>query len=364
MDQCKPAAGRLRLCQLSLLVALATTSCAVEIGSMSCPSCADDLHSHAASEDYDDNENRRDRWEFPTDSPQYQRARSTGMLLKRQLYDWQSDSWIESLRRNEDGSWELQGSGTRYQDGYCESSEFSMQPLAKAATCTVSWIGENLALTAAHCVEGLCQRGPEGKPKALVVFDYAIDYAGEDAATLNHIEKDNLYSCEEVVNIGSEANWHTDWAIIKLGCQESEDFESEGCVVKGREPIPYRTTPITAGEPLFIVGHPLYLPQKIVLGRAQETLRIDGETDPNEREQLLYHNMRAHIINSGSPIFDAQGNQVGIHSGGGNALAPKTTDAGCFDWGGCDDEGNDCRNWWVGFAVAEILGSIDSAFTR
>jgi len=118
---------------------------------------------------------------------------------------------------------------------------------------------------------------------------------------------------------------------------------------------------VVSGESLFMAGYPESLPLKIVTnGKVKPSLgMLDNESGARTNSKLIYHDLINHLINSGSPIFDAAGYQVGILSGGGNGLFATETGNGCNDWATCDDSGTNCTDWFVAYDLSNIVDRLD-----
>lgn len=160
--------------------------------------------------------------------------------------------------------------------GICESERFSNQ--LSAADCSGFLVGENLLVTAGHCV-----RNQLSCESSKWVFDYKVE---NDAQFEVHVSKSDVYSCKRIIERSLD-NWtKDDYALIELDRN-----------VEGRRPLEYRKKgKVQTGDPLVVIGHPSGLPSKIA----------DGA---NVRERNASHfvaNLDTYGGNSGSAVFNAQ----------------------------------------------------------
>ncbi|UJR81965.1 trypsin-like serine peptidase [Sandaracinus amylolyticus] len=180
-------------------------------------------------------------------------------------------------------------SGRRLQsdEDLCDDQRFLDQPTA--ASCSGTLIDDDLYLTAGHCVE------TEEECRALrFVFDYA--YASD--GVLETIGEDDVYGCRRLVAHRYQDSPWRDHSIIQLDRP-----------VVGRTPATLRRGAVTQGEPLVLIGYPDVIPMKI---------DASGHVnDPRAAElDRFYASVDAFGGNSGSGVFDAEGQLVGVLSGG------------------------------------------------
>ncbi len=181
--------------------------------------------------------------------------------------------------------------------GLCPSERFREQPVG--AFCSGSLVGEDLVMTAGHCItdEASCAG-------AKLVFGYAVTERGKAANTT--VPASDVYSCKKIVKrdldkpptgtvgiigaiVGNVLDTTgPDYALIQLDRK-----------VTGRRPLPInRGSKIKEGAGVFVIGHPVGLP-----------LKVAG--DAKVRSSKF---MRAHFTtdldtfggNSGSPVFNVR----------------------------------------------------------
>ncbi len=124
--------------------------------------------------------------------------------------------------------------------GVCPDERFAQQPAA--ANCSGTLVTSDTILTAGHCVDtSMC-------PELRLVFDYAIGGAGLPLP----LAAESLYSCAEVV-VRRRDGVH-DYAMIRLDRP-----------VVDRMPVRVKVgqLPLEPNAPLFTIGHPSGVPQKI-----------------------------------------------------------------------------------------------------
>lgn len=172
------------------------------------------------------------------------------------------------------------------------------------ANCSASFIGDDLVLTAAHC---FLSKGYECDTYR-VVFDYQ---RGQ-----NTVHKDQVYDCKEIVYKEFDPSIRgIDLAIIKLDRK-----------VVGRQPIRLNLdSSLKIGDPLSMIGYPLGISQKVV--DQGEVLAIDS------KNVSFKHNLDTFSVNSGGPIFNATGEQVGVLVRGTSENFSKSPGLSCQTWG-------------------------------
>lgn len=216
--------------------------------------------------------------------------------------------------------------------GLCEDEPFVEQPSISA--CTAFLVGEDLVLTAGHCVAN----------RTCSDLSFAFDYAYFDAAEVGSvpaIPTANYFQCAEIVEAHTVA-CEDDWALIRL------DRPSE------REPLEYRREGgPTVDAPLLAAGFPLAIPMKIA-GSAR-IRSID--------ELKLHTDLDIFGGNSGSPVIDARTGVIeGIHvcSEAGNTM-PDPAGRSCKVALDCGFEGESCSRWAEATRITRLAQVVDEA---
>lgn len=159
--------------------------------------------------------------------------------------------------------------------GMCANERFSDQ--ITAASCSGFLVGEDLLVTAGHCIED-----HRDCKKYSWVFDYRLNFKGDKAKT---VDSASVYNCKDIVERKLPAFGKDDYALIKLDRK-----------VTDRQPLEYRKSgKIKKGENLVVIGHPTGLPSKIA----------DGAVVRSRKAKFFVANLDTYGGNSGSAVFNA-----------------------------------------------------------
>ena len=159
--------------------------------------------------------------------------------------------------------------------GICSEERFSEQ--TTAARCSGFLVGENLLVTAGHCIKSNsdCSRYSW-------VFDYKIE--GKDDASVT-VRKENVYACKKIISQSLEGGTGDDYALIEL-----DRNVTDRRILKTR-----KTGKIAVGDKLVVIGHPSGLPTKIA----------DGSTVRKLKNKYFMADLDTYGGNSGSAVFNA-----------------------------------------------------------
>lgn len=164
-----------------------------------------------------------------------------------------------------------------YRDGnrpLCEDVRFKEQPAL--GSCTGFLVAENLLVTAGHCAAMI-----EDCQDRAWIFGVNLERSGQNL----FLEKE-IYFCKEIIS-QRYLKSRSDFAIIEL------DRKVEAIKPLTFSRVANGESPLNIGDSLFMIGHPLGLPMKIVdEGKVIDT-GIDGVTT----------SLDAFSGNSGSPVF-------------------------------------------------------------
>ncbi len=174
----------------------------------------------------------------------------------------------------------------------CAGEKFREQPIG--AFCSGSLVGEDLVMTAGHCV-----KTEEDCKNTKMVFGFAVKTAGGEATT--SVPAGEVYGCARIVKrfLGGEPGsvnpagqtLGPDFALVQLDRK-----------VTGHKPLLIdRNSALKKGSGVFVIGHPVGLP-----------LKIAGSASVRDFSKIGYFttNLDTFGGNSGSPVFNAKNNLV------------------------------------------------------
>lgn len=251
-----------------------------------------------------------DRQPLPPGSSHYEASRSVALA-------------ILSANFSETSPGKLKLEAGKMSDFVCPEEKFAGDPSMSYA-CTGFLVGPDLIATAGHCMvnTGESRNETETYCQAYAwLFDYRNDASG--GVKLSDVPADRLYRCKQVVYaVKDEDAPYRDFALVQL------DRE-----VKDRKPLKLSTAP--AAGPFHMIGHPLGAPLK--LSRGSRVL-LD---DPTRGSFLT--NLDAFEGNSGSPVFNARNEVVGILVGGTPSRSLFEPEGRtCSAYNRCREDGTGC----------------------
>ena len=180
-----------------------------------------------------------------------------------------------ALRVDSNGEYQVSGSSLQSR-GMCASERFAKQPTA--ARCSGFFVGEDLLVTAGHCV-----KSARDCSSYKWVFDYKID-PNKDSIT---VAKSAVYSCKKIIKTVLDRGSKDDYALIRLDRK-----------VVGRTALDFRRSgKVKRGTKLVVIGHPSGLPTKIADGAIVRN---------NNPGRYFVANLDTYGGNSGSAVFDAE----------------------------------------------------------
>ncbi len=159
--------------------------------------------------------------------------------------------------------------------GLCVDEPFRLQPTV--GFCSGFIVGPDLIATAGHCVND------SNCPTTAVIFDFQLTAPATPATT-----QLDTYYCQEVID---RILWgDVDYAVLRVDRP-----------IAGRAPLCVASSEVvTAGEQVFVIGHPVTLPAKVA----------DSATVGSVTPLYLSADLDTAPGNSGSPIFHANSNEV------------------------------------------------------
>jgi V8-like Glu-specific endopeptidase len=190
--------------------------------------------------------------------------------------------------------------------GLCTDQKFADEP--SIANCSGSLIAKNKVLTAAHCFS----EGTYSCPNYRLVFDYQRPRIPFEQKYI--LKADQVYSCKKILYTKFDM-WGEDLAIIELDRD-----------VTNREPVTIDTSyKLTLGEPLIMIGYPL--------GISQKAVEVGKVTKIDVRAKIFQHTLDTFSVNSGGPIFNQKGTQIGVLVRGSGQNFTEVESKQCSEWG-------------------------------
>lgn len=186
----------------------------------------------------------------------------------------------------------------------CSDQRFIEQPIA--AFCSGTLVAPEVIVTAGHCVEDMTDC-----LETSLVFDYLYTADGE----LAELEADDVYNCVEIL---ARENGTLDYAYLRLdrpvvGHAPADISAGIGATCRS----------VSDGDAVSVLGFGAGLPLKIDDG--------GNVTDESTDGTYFFHtSLDTFGGNSGSGVFDADGNMVGVLSAGATDYVTRAGE-------GCDE---------------------------
>jgi len=174
----------------------------------------------------------------------------------------------------------------------CPGEKFREQPIG--AFCSGSLVGEDVIMTAGHCIKSETQC-----KDTKFVFGYAVKKEGGEAVT--SLPSGEVYGCAKIIKrfLGGEPgsanpagqNLGADYALVQLDRK-----------VTGHRPLAIsRGNSLKNGDGIFVIGHPVGLPLKVAGGATVRDYSKVG---------YFVANLDTFGGNSGSPVFNASTKKI------------------------------------------------------
>jgi hypothetical protein len=173
-------------------------------------------------------------------------------------------------------------------ENLCPTERFREQP--KGAFCSGSLVGEDLVMTAGHCIEDQAECAD-----TKIVFGFNIKAEGGNAATT--LPMSEVYGCKTIlkrekvyyyhtVDTTTKVNFGPDYALIQLDRK-----------VSGHKPLEInRNQNLAKGSDVFVIGHPKGLPLKVAGG---------AKIRDASPQYFFVTDLDTYIGSSGSPVFSS-----------------------------------------------------------
>lgn len=206
-------------------------------------------------------------------------------------------------------------------DFLCADEKFYGEPSLSYA-CSGFLVGPDLIVTAGHCMVNFGESRAE-KESYCKAFSWIFDY--KDGADYSNLPAENFYNCAEIIYaVNEEQSPSRDFAVVRLDRP-----------VTGRQPLKLAAL-APHDEPLSMIGYPYGLPAKLASGA-----RVLSNDD---KDPFFTTNLDATEGNSGSAVFNAKGEVVGILVGGTpQESLIRDEKNSCMRYNHCDDDGKNCQ---------------------
>ncbi|HBE88369.1 MAG TPA: serine protease [Elusimicrobia bacterium] len=179
----------------------------------------------------------------------------------------------------------------------CATEPFREQPVG--AFCSGSLVGEDLVMTAGHCIN------KDTCATTKFVFGFAVKARGGKAPA--EVPAADVYTCSKVETQRLQAsdttgNPYLDELLGKISDQDFAIIRLDRKVT-GRKALPVNPeSTLKNGDALFVIGHPVGLPLKVADDASVRDIG-DGKT-------YFLANLDTYGGNSGSAVFNAKTNKI------------------------------------------------------
>lgn len=178
-------------------------------------------------------------------------------------------------------------------------------------------------LVAALCVAFLFACTTDTQRAVVALESVVIVYASETGSAHGSgvvVGQDLILTAGHVSNgrdtfIAYRGGEHVGGTEVRLALDSpSPDLALVHAPTGDREAVSVRCTPVVVGEPLFVVGHPVVSRWTVMWGNVASTDRLEGDDRELIGDEGDYYLAQIPVApgSSGGPVFDIDGNLVGI----------------------------------------------------
>jgi hypothetical protein len=182
------------------------------------------------------------------------------------------------MESNNDGTTHLYGESLQDFEGLCPGQRFAQQPVV--AFCSGALVGPDVVVTAGHCVE-------ERSDLRFLRFVFGFRMLDAQRANID-IPNGEIYRGVQLLSRRQD-DLGADYALVRLDR-----------TVTGHKPLAVKRSNPAVGTPLYVVGYPTGLPEKLAAGATVRALT----------PYFFTSNLDVFAGNSGSPVLDARTNEV------------------------------------------------------
>ncbi len=167
----------------------------------------------------------------------------------------------------------IEGS-TLIEEGVCGDEKFSKQKTS--AMCTGFLVGEDLLLTAGHCIKSMVDCDS---------YSWVFGFSNpEHEQTQYSVDKNEVFKCVKIINRALDNGSYNDFALVQLDRKTAKKALS----IRHSGKIANKTK-------LVVIGHPSGLPTKIADGAYVRS---------SKSKEYFEANLDTFGGNSGSPVFN------------------------------------------------------------
>lgn len=174
-----------------------------------------------------------------------------------------------------DGKYKIQLGSYSQRYDLCQDEPFYNQPTA--ASCSGFLVGEDLLVTAGHCI-----RSSSDCDSQSFVFGFKMI---DSNTSVSLVSENQVYKCKSIIK--QSATLSKDYALIRLDRK-----------VAGYQPLKIRREGrLNVGDAIIVIGHPAGLPTKVAGGANVRSWSSDNA--------YFQSNLDTYGGNSGSAVFNA-----------------------------------------------------------